>query len=106
MLGIESAPQNNGRMSTLENVEALRYLTRAEIAFDSFPCAPCAYEFQKTIRSTNGVIRILFDSCVRRVTVFFDPEIVDIPRILSTLDPFSPNPRVISVTIPMKKVEP
>ncbi len=94
------------RVEEQQEIKTDKYITRAEVAFDSFPCAPCAYESRTTLCSTNGVIRIFLDPGVRRVTVFFDPEKVNIPQILSTLDPFSPNPRVISVTIPMKKVDP
>lgn len=78
--------------------------TKAEIGFEAFPCGPCAMEAHRVLASLEGITQILFDPGVRRVTVFFDPEKVDMPRILSTLDPFSPNPRVISVVIPFKEM--
>lgn len=79
------------------------YTTKAEITFDTFPCGPCASEAHGVLSSLLGVIKIIFDPCVRRATVLFDPAKVDIPRILSSLEPFGPKPRVVSVTIQTRR---
>ena len=79
-----------------------RQVTKAEIAFEVFPCGPCATEADGLLRSLEGVIQTLSDPPVRRIAVLFDPSRVDIPRILLTLEPFGLNPKVISVIIPMK----
>ena len=78
--------------------------TRVEIGFEAFPCGPCAAEADSLLRSLEGVIQIIFDPAVRRVAVLFDPTRVNIPLILSTLEPFGLKPRVISVISPMKGV--
>lgn len=90
-------------MEERKGMEQEKHVTRAEIAFDIFPCGPCASEAHRTLTSLKGVVQIIFDPCVCRATVFFDPAKVDIPLILSTLEPFGPKPRVISVTLPMRK---
>lgn len=90
----------------MENHQAMRengYATRVEIAFEAFPYGPCASEAHKALTFLEGVVQIVFNPCVRRASVFFDPSKIDIPLILSTLEPLCPNPRVISVTIPIKK---
>ena len=90
----------------MENHQAMRengYATRVEIAFEAFPCGPCASEAHKALTFLEGVVQIVFNPCVRRASVFFDPSMADIPLILSTLEPFCPNTRVISVMIPIKK---
>lgn len=90
-------------MEKLRELEVERDFTKAEVVFDSFPCTSCANKFQRALTSIDGVGEILFDPCVQRATVYFDPEKVDIPLILSTLELLCPNPRVISVMIPIKK---
>lgn len=74
--------------------------TRAEFAFDDFPCGPCASQAETALCSLKGVSQASFNPCVRRATVYFDAAKVDIPLILTTLVPFAPNPRVISVILP------
>ncbi|MGH7829127.1 MAG: hypothetical protein ACREP8_03015 [Candidatus Binatia bacterium] len=78
--------------------------SRAEIGFDAFPCGPCAVEADRHLRTLDGVIEILFDEAVRRAAVVFDPRRVGIPLILSTLQPFCLNPKVISVISPMRGI--
>lgn len=77
-------------------------MTRAEIGFETFPCGPCATEADKVLRSIEGVIEVLFDPCVRRASVFFDPGRVNTAHILTSLQPFATKPRVISVIAPVK----
>lgn len=79
-------------------------LTKAEIGFECFPCAPRATEADKLLRALEGVIETDVDPAVRRIAVHFDPARVGIPLILSTLEPFGVKPRVISVVSPMKGV--
>ncbi len=79
-----------------------RQATKAEIGFELFPCGPCAMEADKLLRSLEGMIHIHFDPAVQRVAVLFDPTKVNIPLILSTLEPFDLKPRVISVITEMK----
>ena len=55
-------------------------------------------------KAESGFEVFPFDSAVRRLAVLFDPTKVDIPCILSTLEPFGLKPRVISVICPMKGV--
>lgn len=81
-----------------------REATKAEIGFELFPCDSCATEADRVLRSLEGVIEILFDPAVRRIAVLFDPTRVNIPLILSTLEPFGQKPRVISVITPMHGV--
>jgi hypothetical protein len=76
--------------------------SKAEIGFDTFPCGTCAVEADRHVRILDGVIEIFFDEAVRRAAVVFDPARVGIPLILSTLRPFCLNPKVISVTSPMR----
>jgi hypothetical protein len=78
--------------------------SKAEIGFETFPCGPCAVEADRVLRSLDGVIEAVFDDGVRRATVLFDPTRVNIPLILSTLQPFGLNPKVISVITPLKGV--
>lgn len=79
-------------------------VSKAEIGFDVFPCGPCALEADKLLRSLDGVTQILFDPAVRRIAVHFDPSRVNLPLILSSLEPFGEKPRVVSVIVPMKRV--
>jgi hypothetical protein len=78
--------------------------TKAEIAFETFPSGPRATEADRLLSSLEGVFHILIDPAVRRVAFLFDPTKVDIPAILSALQPFGLKPRVISVICPMKEV--
>jgi hypothetical protein len=78
--------------------------SKAEIGFETFPCGPCAVEADRVLRSLEGVIEIVFDDGVRRATVLFDPARVNIPLIISTLQPFCLNPKVVSVISPMRGV--
>jgi len=78
--------------------------TKAEIGFDAFPCAPCAAEADRALKSLDGVGEIVVDPAVRRIAIYFDPERVGIPLILSTLEPFGARPRVVSVVSRMKGV--
>lgn len=79
-------------------------VSKAEIGFEVFPSGPCATEADSLLRSLEGVVHIIFDPAVRRLAVLFDPTKVDIPCILSILEPFGLKPRVISVICPMKGV--
>ena len=74
-----------------------RQTTKAEIGFEVFPCGPCAEEADRLLKSLEGVIQIFIDPAVRRVAVLFDPARVNIPLILSTLEPFGLRPKVVSV---------
>lgn len=78
--------------------------TRAEIGFEEFPCGPCATDADRALRSLAGVIQVLFDPCVRRALVLFDPARVNLSHILSTLQPFATKPKVTSVISPWKGV--
>lgn len=91
-------------MENQRDIEIARYVTKAAIAFDTLPCGQGAAEASRVLRSLEGIMQIFFDPCVRRATVSFDPEKVDLPLILSTLGTFGPNPRVLSVTIPVREV--
>lgn len=78
--------------------------TRAEICFEEFPRGPCATDADRALRSLAGVMQVLFDPCVRRALVLFDPARVNISHILSTLQPFAMKPKVTSVISPWKGV--
>lgn len=84
-------------MDTLR--EAIDPSTRVEFAFDAFPCGPCAADAQASLSALAGVTRVVFDGCVRRAAVTFNPTQTDITRIASTLSRFASNPRVLSVVI-------
>jgi len=78
--------------------------SKAEIGFETFPCGPCAVEADRVLRSLDGVIEAVFDDGVRRATVLFDPTRVNIPLILSTLQPLGLKPKIISVISPVRGV--
>ena len=78
--------------------------TRAEIGFERFPCGPCATKADRSLRALDGVIHVLLDPSVCRATVVFDPKRVNIPRILTALEPSILKPKVISVMTPLKGV--
>jgi len=90
-------------MRSQQGTERIQYVTQAEFAFDTFPRGPCASKAHTVLCSLEGIFQVLFDPRVRRAALFFDPEKVDIPLIHSTVAPFGPDPRVVSVTIPIKK---
>ena len=72
--------------------------TKAEIGFEKFPSDTRTVEANRLVQSLDGVIQILADRSVRRMAVLFDPARANISLILSTLEPFGLNPRVVSVT--------
>ncbi len=72
--------------------------TKAEIGFEIFPSDNCAIEANRLVQSLDGVIQILPDPPVRRMSVHFDPARANISLILSALEPFGLHPRVVSVT--------
>ncbi len=76
--------------------------TKAEIGFEIFPSDTHTVEANRLVQSLDGVIQILADRSVRRMAVLFDPTIADLSLILSTLEPFCLNPKVISVTTPVR----
>ncbi len=76
--------------------------TKAEIGFEIFPSDNCAIEANRLVQSLDGVIQILPDPPVRRMSVHFDPARANISLILSALEPFGLNPRVVSVTTPVR----
>ena len=76
--------------------------TKVEIGFEIFPSDNCAIEANRLAQSLDGVIQILADRSVRRMAVLFDPTRANISLILSALEPFGLNPRVISVTTPVR----
>jgi copper chaperone CopZ len=78
--------------------------TKAEICFESFPCGSCAAEADRALKSIDGVAEIIVDPAVRRIAVYFDPERVGIPLILSALEPFGARPKVVSVVSRLKGV--
>lgn len=80
-----------------------RRATKAEIGFEMFPSYNCAIEANKLVQSLDGVIQILSDPPVRRMAVLFDPTRANISLILSALEPFGLNPRVVSVTTPLTR---
>lgn len=73
---------------------------RAEIAFDAFPAESSATALGNTLRSLAGVVGVDFDVGVRRVSVCFKPSIVNISILLTKLQPFGQNPRVVAVISP------
>ena len=75
--------------------------TKAEIGFEIFPSDTRTVEVNRLVQSLDGVIQILADRSVRRMAIFFDPARANISLILSTLEPFGLNPRVVSVTTPV-----
>jgi hypothetical protein len=76
--------------------------TKAEIGFEIFPSDNCAIKANRLVQSLDGVIQILPDPPVRRMSVHFDPARANISLILSALEPFGLNPRVVSVTTPVR----
>ena len=76
--------------------------TKVEIGFEIFPSDNCAIEANRLAQSLDGVIQILADRSVRRMAVLFDPTRANISLILSALESFGLNPRVISVTTPVR----
>ena len=77
--------------------------TKAEIGFEIFPSDNCAIEANRLVQSLDGVIQILPDPPVRRMAVHFDPARANISLILSALEHFGLNPRVVSVTTPVTR---
>ena len=77
--------------------------TKAEIGFEIFPSDTRSNEANRHLQSLDGVIQILADRSVRRMAVLFDPTRANISLILSTLEPFGLNPRVVSVTTPVTR---
>ena len=77
--------------------------TKAEIGFEIFPSDYRVIEGKSLVQSLDGVIQILADRSVRRMAVLFDPTRANISLILSTLEPFGLNPRVVSVTTPVTR---
>jgi copper chaperone CopZ len=87
-------------MTTLKETGALELSTRVELAFDSFPCGPCASEAEAALYSLSGLMHVEFNGCVHRATIYFDPSKADIATLIAALSPFAPNARVLSVVIP------
>lgn len=94
------------RMIDLKETKVLRLSTRVELAFDSFPCGPCAGEAEAALNLVPGVEHVEFNGCVHRATIYFDPNKADIATLIAALAPFAPNPRVLSVVIPKPRFFP
>ena len=83
--------------------EYSRQVTKAEIGFEIFPSDTRSNEANRHLRSLDGVIQILSDPSVRRMAVLFDPAKANISLILSVLESFAQNPRVVSVATPVAR---
>ncbi len=77
--------------------------TKAEIGFEIFPSDTRSNEANRLVQSLDGVIQILPDPPVRRMSVHFDPARANISLILSALEAFGLNPRVAFVRTPVKR---
>ena len=77
--------------------------TKAEIGFEIFPSDTRTVEANRLVQSLDGVIQILPDPPVRRMSVHFDPARANISLILLALESFGLNPRVVSVTTPVTR---
>jgi len=88
------------RMTGQQSAETRRRVTRAEISFDTFPSDHSAFAARRALAAVEGVIDVLFDPCVRRAQLSFDPTKVCVSCLLATLQPFGPNPRVVSLATP------
>jgi hypothetical protein len=78
------------------------HATKAEIGVELLSSDSRATEANRHLGSLEGVIQTLLDRSVRRIAILFDPERVDLALILSTLEPFDLQPKVMSVITRMK----
>ena len=82
------------------NQEIDHSLTRVDISFGTFPRGPSRVEVDEALRSLNGIDGTEFHDSVGRISICFDPSKVSVSRILTSLEVFGGNPKVVSVISP------